>query len=144
MARKAFAAPWRAGGLQLRGEERGALGDLPHVHLPENSFGPRRRDAHDDPFRREGVRHCRALTQELGVPCELGLAACAREFRSKEAGCANGDSGFPDDQAWPIQQRGKCCDAPMHLGKVGVVAAGLRRGASADEVHVAECRGMRV
>ena len=32
----------------------------------------------------------------------------------------------------------------MHLGKVGVVAAGLRRGASTDEMHVAERRDARV
>ena len=32
----------------------------------------------------------------------------------------------------------------MHLRQVGVVAAGLRRGAGADEVDIAERRGLRV
>jgi hypothetical protein len=44
----------------------------------------------------------------------------------------------------PVEQRRKRGDAPVHLGEVSVVTAGLRRCARADEVHVAERRGPRV
>ena len=59
-------------------------------------------------------------------------------------GRADGDGGLADDERGPVQVRGEPVDDRVDVGQVGGVLALLLRGAHADEVHVAERRGLGV
>ena len=131
-------------GLQAGGKEPDAVGERPGVDLPENLFGPARGNTRDNSRWREGVRHRRAFPQKFRVPGKLGPLACCRQQCREPSRRAHGNGGPADDQARPFQQRGEGRDTAFHLGHVGVVTAGQWRSADADEVHVTECRSMRV
>jgi hypothetical protein len=108
-------------------------------------LGPVGGDAEDQPVRTQGVVHGVSLTQELRVPGEFDVLprGCeAPDEFGEPRRRPHGHRGLAHHQRPPVQPPGQLGHGTVHIAQIGGVRVRLLRGADADEVHVAEVRGL--